>query len=161
MKEKERTGAYLIVIAIIVLAVLLAIANRHHGIIKTEKPDTVSFINYKRVIEEKKQEYSLPPLNDREVYKELVRQEVKHPKIVLAQARLETGHYKSSICKSHNNLFGIRRGKGYRYFNHWTESITYYKEHVQSRYEGGDYYDFLDDIGYAEADDYTEALKRM
>jgi hypothetical protein len=34
---------------------------------------------------------------------------VKYPHIVLAQARLETGGYKSRIFKENNNLFGMRQ----------------------------------------------------
>ncbi len=95
------------------------------------------------------------------VYTELQRQNVKHPKIVLAQSILETGHYQSSVCKANNNLFGLMKGNDYHSFSHWKKSITYYKNHVQSRYRGGDYYDFLADIGYAEDKEYINKLKEI
>ena len=42
-----------------------------------------------------------------EVLAELKRQRVPHAGIVLAQARLETGNFKSALCRKHHNLFGI------------------------------------------------------
>lgn len=95
------------------------------------------------------------------VYAELKKQNIKHPKIVLAQSILETGYYQSNVCKTHNNLFGLMKGNNYHSFNHWKESVTYYKNHVQSRYKGGDYYAFLSNIGYAMDDDYIKKLKEL
>ena len=42
------------------------------------------------------------------VLAELKRQGVPHASIVLAQARLETGNFKSALCHKHHNLFGIK-----------------------------------------------------
>lgn len=95
------------------------------------------------------------------VYAELQKQNVKHPKIVLAQSILETGHYQSNVCKTNNNLFGLMKGNDYHSFSHWKKSITYYKNHVQNRYKGGDYYAFLNNIGYAQDPDYINKLKEL
>lgn len=95
------------------------------------------------------------------VFAEIKRQGVKYPKIVLAQSLLETGHYTSDVCKKHNNLFGLMKGDKYHHFSHWKNSITYYKEHVQSRYNGGNYYEFLERIGYAEDKNYCNILKQI
>jgi hypothetical protein len=95
------------------------------------------------------------------VYAELKKQNIKHPKIVLAQSILETGYYQSNVCKNNNNLFGLMKGNDYHSFSHWKQSVTYYKNHVQSRYKGGDYYTFLSDIGYAIDDDYIKKLKQL
>ena len=38
-------------------------------------------------------------LSDENPYNELIAQGVEFPEIVLAQAQLETGHYKSAVCK--------------------------------------------------------------
>ena len=95
------------------------------------------------------------------VYTELKKQNVKHPKIVLAQSILETGYYQSNVCKSHNNLFGLMKGNNYHSFSHWKQSIAYYKNHVQSRYKGGDYYSFLINIGYAQDPAYIDKLKEL
>lgn len=95
------------------------------------------------------------------VYTELKKQNIKHPKIVLAQSILETGYYQSNVCKSHNNLFGLMKGNNYYSFSHWKQSIAYYKNHVQSRYKGGDYYSFLANIGYAQDPAYIDKLKEL
>lgn len=88
--------------------------------------------------------------------------EVKHPQIVYAQAILETGHFKSDLCLSGNNLFGLynSRKKQYYKFDHWAESVVAYLDYVQDRYKPpNDYYKFLSDIGYAEDPDYINKLK--
>ena len=100
---------------------------------------------------------------DSNVYSEIVAQEIYHPDIVLAQAKLETGNYKSKACKVYNNLFGLRRPDGSYYkFNSWQESVKAYKDWVQNKYTPpNDYYDFLDSIGYAEDESYTDKLRDM
>ena len=100
-------------------------------------------------------------LNEENLMAELERQDMRFPEIVLAQAKLETGNFTSGVCKAHNNLFGLRKGKGYHKFFRWEESVTAYKTMIQSRYDGGDYYAFLERIGYAEEPKYTRYLKSM
>lgn len=102
-------------------------------------------------------------LMDSNVYREILAQEIYHPDIVLAQAKLETGNYKSKVCTVYNNLFGLRKPDGSYYkFNSWQESVKAYKDWVQNKYvPPNDYYDFLDSIGYAEDDNYTNKLRDM
>lgn len=100
-------------------------------------------------------------LNDANLMKELIRQGVQHPEIVLAQAQLETGFYRSDVCKKYNNLFGLRHKNGYYKFNNWQESVTAYRDYVQYRYKGGDYFAFLEKIGYAEESKYTQYVKSL
>jgi uncharacterized FlgJ-related protein len=102
------------------------------------------------------------PLTEKHLLSELKRQNVKHPQIVLAQAKLETGGFKSKVCKTKNNLFGIRKGKKYRSYNHWTDCVRSYKKLIQDdRYNGGDYYVFLKNINYAEDPEYINKLKEL
>ena len=77
-----------------------------------------------------------------QVAKELVRQGVPHSRIVLAQARLESGNMKSDFYKRTNNLFGIKHNGRYVKYSHWRESIADYKKCISSRYTGGDYLQF-------------------
>lgn len=106
-----------------------------------------------------------PPkeLNINNLYQALDKYGVVFPKIVVAQALLETGYFTSNICLSYNNLFGLRRpsdGSYYR-FDNWEESVKAYKDYVQYKYRGGDYFRFLDHIGYAEDPNYLNKVKSI
>lgn len=46
-------------------------------------------------------------------------------------------------------------------FKHWTESVIFYKNRIQKRYNGGDYYLFLKKIRYASHPQYTQILKNI
>ena len=72
--------------------------------------------------------------------------------IVLAQALLETGHFSSNVCKEYNNLFGLYDSKNREYFrfSRWEDSVVAYQRMIQYRYKGGNYFQFLKSIGYAE-----------
>lgn len=78
--------------------------------------------------------------------------DIKFPDIVFAQARLETGNFKSVYFKERNNCFGFRNKNGYMFFKSWIACIEYYARWQRKYYKGGDYFKFLTKIGYAEAD---------
>lgn len=110
-----------------------------------------------------KSESNLPELTIPNLYKEIIRNGILYPKIVLAQAILETGWFRSSVCRNKHNLFGLtnpRTGKYYE-FNHWTESVRAYYTKVQYKYKGGNYLFWLDEIGYAEDPDYIIAVENL
>lgn len=89
---------------------------------------------------------------------------IKHPKIVLAQAILETGHYQSGGCKYDKNLFGLYNSKKGEFFkfDKWYQSVEAYRNKIQYRYDGTtDYYKWLEQIGYAEDTLYTQKLKQI
>ena len=78
---------------------------------------------------------------------ELVRQEVKHPDIVIKQIILETGWLNCTHCAlDNNNLFGFWWNKAYKKFDSWQEGISYYKIWQEKWYITGDYYAFLECI---------------
>lgn len=107
-----------------------------------------------------KSENNLPELTIPNLYKEIIRNGILYPKIVLAQAILETGWFRSSVCRNKHNLFGLTNphtGKYYE-FNHWTESVRAYHTKVQYKYKGGNYLLWLDEIGYAEDPNYIMAI---
>ena len=125
--------------------------------LKLLAPPSIKTINYKAVyIEELKQsELSLS-----NVRKYLNIMEIAHPEVVIKQFILETGWGKSYVCKTFNNLFGFRGSNGYFKYKHWTESVEHYKEFQNKKYKGGDYYNFLVKVGYAEVPDYIQILKQ-
>lgn len=43
----------------------------------------------------------------------------------------------------------------------WEESIKAYKDYVQYKYKGGNYYNFLDGIEYAEDGEYINKVKQI
>lgn len=97
------------------------------------------------------------------LYLVLEKYDVKHPKIVAAQALLETGRFTSQLCMEAHNLFGLRHPSdgSYYTFDTWEESVKAYRDDVQYKYSGGDYYAFLRRIGYAQDRRYTTKVKRI
>ena len=96
------------------------------------------------------------------LYAALKKHGIKYPKIVLAQAILETGHFRSRVCNEYNNLFGLRHSKGYYSFNHWEESVIAYRDKVQYKHRNGeDYYAFLKRIGYSTSRDYVRKVREL
>lgn len=88
---------------------------------------------------------------------------IKYPRIVTAQAILESGHFKSKVFKEYNNPFGLYNSKikAYYKFNHWIESIKAYAEMVEYKYTEGDYYTFLRELPYAEDERYIDKIKAI
>lgn len=88
---------------------------------------------------------------------------VKYPNIVYAQAILETGHFQSRLCIVNNNLFGLYDNYNNKFyeFNHWTESVEAYISKVEYKFKGGDYYEFLRALPYAEDENYIYKVKQI
>ena len=113
----------------------------------------------------------LPELTIPNLYLEIIRNGIQHPKIVLAQAILETGWFRSPLCRNRHNLFGLTNPKTGKYyeFNHWTESVRAYYTKVQYRYcqknqtstSDVDYLKWLQQTGYAEAPMYIQSVKEI
>lgn len=103
-------------------------------------------------------------LNDSILYLALVYYDVKHPKAVLAQAKLESGNYTSYHCRVKNNFLGLYNSqkKEYFKFDHWTDCVQGYKDMIEYKLrDEEDYYDFLLRIGYAEDPEYISKIKEM
>lgn len=131
-----------------------------HSYLKKDEPPEIKVILYIDNKEKQPDFFSKSPQEG--LMEALEYYGVKHPKIVHAQAVLETGHFKSDLCLNDNNLFGLynsKRGK-YHKFDHWTESVIAYKDFIQYKYKPPeDYYKFLQRIGYAEDSNYISKLK--
>lgn len=89
--------------------------------------------------------------------------DVNCPEIVLKQALWESGHFTSRLAKENCNIFGLfnSRTNKYYYFSHWIEAVLAYKNLVQNKYTGGDYYEFLEALPYATDTNYCERLKQL
>lgn len=125
------------------------------------QPQPIQIHVVKDTVKVEKPKVAKLTLNEKNLKAEIAKHNIPHPEIVLAQAKLETGHFKSSVCKKHNNLFGLRKGNKYRHYDHWTESVVAYKKLISSRYNGGCYYAFLNRIGYAGDPKYTNRIKEL
>lgn len=100
---------------------------------------------------------------------------IKFPHIVFAQAKLESGYFKSTIFKENNNLFGMKiatrrpttnkgENRGHAAFDSWKESVVDYAFY-QARYLGeikteGEYIQYLK-ANYAEDPGYVEKVIKL
>lgn len=96
------------------------------------QPSTNMFTNSTDCSSEKPQRFSEDALI--ELLKDC---NVKYPHIVLAQAKLESGHFTSTIFKQNNNMFGMRKARQrittaqtekstYAYYRDWKDCVYDY-----------------------------------
>ncbi len=112
-------------------------------------------------------------INDDSVMNHIKRLKIKYPKIVLAQAKLESANYKSRLCKVQNNLFGmvgaisrpttsLNKHTKYATYHSYVESITDYALYQASFVKGikseDEYYAYLHKH-YAEDVNYVKQIK--
>lgn len=111
----------------------------------------------------------------------LVLLDAPNPTIIIKQAKLETGWFKSKLFVYHNNLFGmhvayVRDTYSDRYtiadngakvasYGSWQSSVLdlllYFEYYENLGYDTEDYYKFLVDVGYCEKNIYINILKKM
>ena len=99
----------------------------------------------------------------------------KYPYIILAQAKLESGHFKSTIFLENNNMFGMKEAKlranlakgtnrNHAYYDTWQESVIdyalYYSSYLRSIKTEGEYFEYLRQ-NYAEDLTYVQRLKEI
>lgn len=150
---KQKIFNVLIAIAVIVIAIFQMLTC-----LKEEKPPEIKIVE----VEKQPNFFNKSPQDG--LMETLEYYEIKHPKIVYAQAVLETGNFKSRIFKEYNNLFGLYNSslKDYYKFEHWTESVLAYKNYVQYKYDSdNNYYRFLESINYAEDPAYINKIKQI
>jgi uncharacterized FlgJ-related protein len=77
------------------------------------------------------------PFNEENLMIVIKRMGIRFPEVVVAQAKLETGHFTSKSFTKHNNLFGMKVPKsrltvatgesfGHARYDHWTYSVMDY-----------------------------------
>lgn len=142
----------------------MAVANAYEPDVLPSKPLTDRVCGSVPVIDvAQPEEMTDTALTLDNLYKALDKEGVKFPKIVAAQALLETGYFGSRVCHELNNLFGLRRPSdgSYYTFDNWKESVVAYRDYVQYKYSDGDYYQFLKRIGYAEDKNYVNKVRKI
>lgn len=90
--------------------------------------------------------------------------EIDSPKIVFAQAQLESGYFTSNIYKTYNNFLGLYNSKTQDYysFTHWSDCLRAYKTSIQYKWNRDcSYYEFLQNLPYAEDPNYITKLKQL
>lgn len=108
--------------------------------------------------------YLLDEVNEEVLYNTLKHYDFPNPAIITAQAVLESGNFKSRLCKNNNNLFGLynSRTMSYYKFDSWISCVFAYKQFILNKYNSEeDYYEFLNRIGYAEDSLYENKVKKL
>jgi hypothetical protein len=101
-------------------------------------------------------------LNEENLYQVMDSLGIHHQDIVMRQAKLESGNFKSKLCVNKHNIFGLRGKKGYYSYPTWIDCVIAYKNKIQSRYrQGEDYYSFLKRIRYCIKPSYVNSLKKI
>jgi uncharacterized FlgJ-related protein len=99
----------------------------------------------------------------------------RYPHIILAQAKLESGHFKSTIFLENNNMFGMKEAKlranlakgtnrNHAYYDTWQDCILdyalYYSTYLSDIKTEGEYFEYLRQ-NYAEDKTYVQRLKQI
>lgn len=101
LKTKFKTfSLYVLSVAVIGLSVAFT----------TIKPDVINHLG-KHTVDTIYLEDVDIPLTDSAITTELVKNDCILPNVALAQMKIETGNFKSAICKENKNIAGIRTSK--------------------------------------------------
>ena len=99
----------------------------------------------------------------------------RYPHIILAQAKLESGYFKSTIFLENNNMFGMKQAKlranlakgtnrNHAYYDTWQDCILdyalYYSTYLSDIKTEGEYFEYLRQ-NYAEDKTYVQRLKQI
>ena len=99
----------------------------------------------------------------------------RYPHIILAQAKLESGHFKSIIFLENNNMFGMREAKlranlargtnrAHAYYDSWQDCLydyaLFYSTYLYKIKTEGEYFGYLEQY-YAEDPRYVQRLQNM
>lgn len=117
----------------------------------------------------------LTSFSEEKLIAEIKKLNFRYPHIVLAQAKLESSNYSSTIFKENNNLFGMKEAKvrlntaqgterSHAYYDTWRESLMdyalYSATYLKNLTTETQYYSYLEQ-NYAEDVEYVSKLKRI
>jgi flagellum-specific peptidoglycan hydrolase FlgJ len=106
--------------------------------------------------------------------KEIEKYSFKYPDIIIAQALVESSHFKSPVFIENNNMFGMREAKvristsngsnlNHAYYVNWKDCIVdraLYEAQYLSKLSREEYFKYLDKT-YAEGKGYSNLLKKV
>ena len=112
--------------------------------------------------------------SEEDLIKEIKRLPFKYKDIVLAQAMIESGHYKSPLFKEGRNLFGLREARArattakgtvlnHAQYDNWKESVLdrlIYEVKYLDKLNRSQYLLYLDRV-YAQAGGYDKSLEQI
>lgn len=126
------------------------------------KPEIV-YITKEKIVEKVKVVPEDINLTDSAILKELVKGKCILPNVALAQAKVETGHYKSVVCKENKNLFGIKKHKCKYVLGEKNNHAIYktYKDNIKCYLHIQEHYLSKIDGKYAEAPGYIPYLRKI
>lgn len=107
------------------------------------------------------------------IYEEILRLRLEHPKIVLAQAILESAHFGSKLYQENHNLFGMTvagsrpttalNKSGYALYSNWYDSLidySFWQIKYASKLSEEEYYQLLSEV-YASDKNYVLKIKNI
>lgn len=153
------------------LMTLLVIATSSFAYYYGKEKGISSLTNKERMVVIKQ----IDPFKTQNLKDYLVELNVKFPKIVYAQAQLETGGFTSKIFRENNNLFGMKQSTrrsstnkgeqfGHAYYDNWRESVLDYAlwqcRYMSNIRNEAEYFDYLRK-NYAEDPLYFQKLMNI
>jgi hypothetical protein len=132
MKTVPATNAYLKGVAVLLIACLMTFGLT--AMYKSRQMNSIEYITEetRTLILNQENQFSESALK-----KYIADLNIRFPRIVFAQAKLESGHFKSDIFRENHNLFGMKvarrrpttnkgENRGHAYFDSWKESVLDY-----------------------------------
>lgn len=159
MTEKEK----IIVRALSISSILIGVFGIGFAAGKSMHDKSVEDITKEQIIQEISFEDS--------VYNYILELNIQHPEVVLRQARIESGNFKSRVFLENNNMFGMKipnkrpnmvsgSNMGYAVYNNWQESVidyALYQVYSGKNLSKEDYIKMLNN-NYAEDTEYLNKL---
>ena len=164
------TKNYLNVILIVLFTAAVTVSATL--LVQTKKLNSIKYITEETRMLVINQENEF---NEEKLKEYIIGLNIKFPHIVFAQAKLESGYFKSNIFKENNNLFGMKiatrrpttnkgENRGHAAFDSWKESVVDYAFY-QARYLGdirteAEYIQYLK-ANYAEDPGYVKKVIKL
>lgn len=115
------------------------------------------------------------PFNEKALIELIKDCNLKYPHIVLAQAKIESGNFKSNIFRQNNNMFGMRRARmrvtsaqsekdTFAYYRDWMDCVYDYAMYQTSiMCDVNSEEEYLNKLGekYAQDSSYVPAIKSL